>query len=385
MAGRWKAKGGHKSAGTGARHGVGGQASSTREAVLERLCAASRICGMPVLLHDYLATVRLPRAWTEHLAAPCLARKEEDGNVRCAGFCGAGGETDGWIEQYPDGRVHCCPDGWVKIAVPLMARGYLAGILHAGPAPLTALQEHGPNAATQGSRGERTPDVVGARSAKREKGAKRAEQSGEGARGQAQDQAVMAGPAATYAQGAPVGDAWRRLEDVRIVLAAVARDLERILEPLRDLLPSTPSRNQERGPGPGAGRGSGGSDTRPDGGPARSDRADRILAYLNTCRDRPARLEELAGRLNLSPSRTRRLVVELFGKPLSELSNNLRLQRAASLLELTDRPLSAIALALGFCDQSHFSKRFAKAFGVTPLRYRKSLLASDPALRPDEP
>jgi AraC-like DNA-binding protein len=101
------------------------------------------------------------------------------------------------------------------------------------------------------------------------------------------------------------------------------------------------------------------------------DRRRQVLDYLNHRYDRPARLPELARRLNLSPSRARHLVVELFGKPFSALGLEIRLKRAASYLELTDLSLSDIALRLGFCDASHFSNSFRSRFGVTPREFRK--------------
>jgi AraC-like DNA-binding protein len=35
-------------------------------------------------------------------------------------------------------------------------------------------------------------------------------------------------------------------------------------------------------------------------------------------------------------------------------------------------PLSAVALAAGFSDQSHFARRFREHVGVAPSRYRQS-------------
>lgn len=48
-----------------------------------------------------------------------------------------------------------------------------------------------------------------------------------------------------------------------------------------------------------------------------------------------------------------------------------RVQEAQRLLTTTDRPVGRIALDTGFYDQSHFTKRFNKTVGITPLQYRK--------------
>ena len=50
-----------------------------------------------------------------------------------------------------------------------------------------------------------------------------------------------------------------------------------------------------------------------------------------------------------------------------------RVRRAQQLLAQTDLPLSQIALAAGFSDQSHCARRFKEHVGVTPSSYRWSL------------
>jgi len=50
-----------------------------------------------------------------------------------------------------------------------------------------------------------------------------------------------------------------------------------------------------------------------------------------------------------------------------------RVRRARDLLAATDLPLSEIALAAGFADQSHCARRFREHVGVTPSSYRWSL------------
>jgi len=47
-----------------------------------------------------------------------------------------------------------------------------------------------------------------------------------------------------------------------------------------------------------------------------------------------------------------------------------RVRRAQELLATTDMPLAHIALAAGFSDQSHCSRRFHELVGITPRKYR---------------
>jgi transcriptional regulator GlxA family with amidase domain len=50
-----------------------------------------------------------------------------------------------------------------------------------------------------------------------------------------------------------------------------------------------------------------------------------------------------------------------------------RVKRVQELLTATELPLSQIALAAGFSDQSHCSRRFRELVGITPSRYRWSM------------
>ena len=49
---------------------------------------------------------------------------------------------------------------------------------------------------------------------------------------------------------------------------------------------------------------------------------------------------------------------------------------AAKVLLDGDQPLSEVALACGFCDQSHFTRAFKGTTGVTPGQYRRGLAAA---------
>jgi two-component system response regulator YesN len=51
--------------------------------------------------------------------------------------------------------------------------------------------------------------------------------------------------------------------------------------------------------------------------------------------------------------------------------NRSRIERAQSWLASSDRRVSEIGQALGFCDQSYFSAVFRKLTGLPPAAYRK--------------
>jgi AraC family transcriptional regulator len=48
-----------------------------------------------------------------------------------------------------------------------------------------------------------------------------------------------------------------------------------------------------------------------------------------------------------------------------------RVKRAKDLLRGTKRPIADIAVACGFADQSHLTRVFSKAFGISPGAWRR--------------
>jgi AraC family transcriptional regulator len=49
-----------------------------------------------------------------------------------------------------------------------------------------------------------------------------------------------------------------------------------------------------------------------------------------------------------------------------------RVKKAQRLLAQTDLPLANIAVAVGFADQSHFSRQFHRLVGTTPSGFRRA-------------
>lgn len=64
------------------------------------------------------------------------------------------------------------------------------------------------------------------------------------------------------------------------------------------------------------------------------------------------------------------LFSEVLGRGFREQLMQMRIDAAKRLLESTDHPLSAIAVSLGFSDQSHFCRVFRRLTGTTPGKYR---------------
>jgi AraC-like DNA-binding protein len=95
-----------------------------------------------------------------------------------------------------------------------------------------------------------------------------------------------------------------------------------------------------------------------------------IEEYIDVHLEKDLRVEELASHLGISPSYFARSFRSSVGLAPHAYVMRRRLLRAQELLANTDLPLIIIALATGFADQSHFSRRFHEMTGVPPRNFR---------------
>lgn len=82
-------------------------------------------------------------------------------------------------------------------------------------------------------------------------------------------------------------------------------------------------------------------------------------------------VNQFADEMNMSRTNIFRKLKAIVGLSPNELINDVRLQRAAEMIQGKVDTLAQISYAVGFNDQSYFSKRFKKKFGVTPSEYTK--------------
>ncbi|WP_042196085.1 helix-turn-helix domain-containing protein [Paenibacillus camerounensis] len=82
-------------------------------------------------------------------------------------------------------------------------------------------------------------------------------------------------------------------------------------------------------------------------------------------------IEELANKVCLSPSRLSHLFKEQVGDSIIETLTKYRLKQAEKLLQYTLRPITDIALEVGFNSPDYFTRQFASYYGVNPSQYRK--------------
>lgn len=97
----------------------------------------------------------------------------------------------------------------------------------------------------------------------------------------------------------------------------------------------------------------------------------RTSEYIERELANPISLHDLASMAGLSDCHFARAFKQSVGMPPHRYLMRRRVERAAALIQGTTRPLSEIALEVGCCDQSHFSRLVARATGQTPRELRR--------------
>jgi AraC-like DNA-binding protein len=99
----------------------------------------------------------------------------------------------------------------------------------------------------------------------------------------------------------------------------------------------------------------------------------RIREYIDSKIEQRISVEALAGLANLSVCYFVRAFKQSVGVTPHDYLIRRRVERTMELLSGTDMPLSEIALATGFADQSHCARRFRQHVGMSPKAYRWSM------------
>lgn len=87
-------------------------------------------------------------------------------------------------------------------------------------------------------------------------------------------------------------------------------------------------------------------------------------------------LSAIADDVGLHPVYVARAFRRHFGCTMGEYARRRRIERAQTALGESDEDLVTLALRLGFCDQSHFSKTFRRYTGMSPGEFRKRVTAA---------
>jgi AraC-like DNA-binding protein len=115
--------------------------------------------------------------------------------------------------------------------------------------------------------------------------------------------------------------------------------------------------------------------------------SDSNLAWLNALKDprlaraidliladpgAPHSVESLAESVNMSRSAFAKHFQDAFFKSPMKLVNQVRLQRAAKMLDSGALPVEQVAQRCGFSSRSHFSKAFKQHTGLSPAEFRSN-------------
>jgi AraC family transcriptional regulator len=97
-----------------------------------------------------------------------------------------------------------------------------------------------------------------------------------------------------------------------------------------------------------------------------------VQMYIQQNLDRELSLEELAKESHFSVYHFHRIFRAVVGESLKEHIRRLRLERAASFLKHTNKPVINIALNAGYQAHEAFTRAFKTAFGCSPSDFRSS-------------
>jgi AraC family transcriptional regulator len=86
----------------------------------------------------------------------------------------------------------------------------------------------------------------------------------------------------------------------------------------------------------------------------------------------PVTMSELVRVSGVHPSHLGREFKRRFGRAPVAYLRRLRLEWAAQQIRTTGQPIAAIALAAGFCDQSHLTRAFTRFAGRPPASFRRA-------------
>lgn len=82
-------------------------------------------------------------------------------------------------------------------------------------------------------------------------------------------------------------------------------------------------------------------------------------------------LDETAQHFHIHPKYLNRLLKKYIGKSYIEMVQELRMEKAISLLHNTKMTIHEIAHEPGFSNVNQFYKQFKKIYNQTPKEYRK--------------
>lgn len=103
---------------------------------------------------------------------------------------------------------------------------------------------------------------------------------------------------------------------------------------------------------------------------------DGARERISDCPHGPLRVTDLAREAGVHPVHFARTFRHFIGVRPAEYRRRARVATACRLAASASLPLSQVALAAGFADQSHMTRAFGRVLGIAPAAYR-ALLSDD--------
>lgn len=98
---------------------------------------------------------------------------------------------------------------------------------------------------------------------------------------------------------------------------------------------------------------------------------DKVKFYIESNYVHPPRKDELCRMFGLNRRKLSEIFKNRFGITVYDYIQFLRIEKSKSLLQNSNKSINYIALKVGYCYQSNFSKAFLKQVGLSPTSYIK--------------
>lgn len=108
-----------------------------------------------------------------------------------------------------------------------------------------------------------------------------------------------------------------------------------------------------------------------------NERIRTMLSFIQSHFAEELTIDQIAQSALISVSEALRCFHNTIGLTPIQYAKYYRVQRAAALLQNTDRKISRIGEECGFQEMSYFAKVFRAQMGVTPSQYRRNLRSSE--------
>jgi len=100
---------------------------------------------------------------------------------------------------------------------------------------------------------------------------------------------------------------------------------------------------------------------------------DDICCWVDSRLAEPVKLDDIASQFGFSRSLLTREFRRHTGKSFVDYCNTRRVEKAAISLASANDSITAVALASGFANLSHFHRQFKDNYGLTPAAFRRKI------------